>query len=916
MFIDKVAEYINRILENENEIAIVFPSSRAGLYLKKRLYELTKKDALILPDIFSFGSFIGKYSHLKNIDNLSCALKLYQIYKNRYNDNVLDLTLAKQIISDFSEIDKFIIEDDKIRAFFRNLTELSKFDKDLTENTEFLKKYVEMQEKLQPLYSQLNKELRKEGAGYSGMVYKDALKNIKDGYLHYDKVIFAGFNALTPIETRIFEEIKMQGNGDFIWDDDPLFREDKELSGVFLEKNIKKFHNSIDLVSQLEKKKNVRSIMVNRNIDQVQYVSQILNKEKLDAEETLIVLMDESLLVPLLYAIPEHYKKFNVTMGFPISTTPIYESIMLLINAHFRNIIDKRESFYGNDILNILNSANLKSIIAFENDKFDEKNIDDLRNNILKRNELNVTLPKEYGKIFQIINKPVKFLEALNEFLIKMFEFFSKKESINAEYVNTMLNNLKFLSDYINIINQMKMKEFLNLLTDTLRNGSVSFIGEPLEGLQIMGLLETRALDFKNIFILSVNEGIIPRNSVSMSTIPYDIRSYFNMYTAKEDSAIYAYHFFRLLKGAQNIHLVYYNESEDATSASERSRFLSYLLWNNKKGESIGKNWEIQELYYKYDENLLNVPNQPRSVPKNEEIIKQLKERTYSFTAIQTYLTCPYKFYLKYILGLKDDEDDEVVEVMDRGILGSILHYVFQKLYDDKPEKIYELIRNKKAFENRYEDIVNEWNEKEKEGGLKLDYGVNRLYIDVGKDLVDSMIYTEKKERPEVRESEIKTERKYWKKEFLKTIHIKGQGYIDRLEIYDDKIVIIDYKSGKDENFNNIIEKFPLASLDDLKILFEKKHYFAQLLYYTLLIKYNDSGLFKDKEVNVGIYLVSKNLISPLIPISQEYLDSFEKFLSELFGEILNMEVPFTALNNIEIQGKCQYCDYPNYCRK
>ncbi len=912
--IEKSAKYI---LENKlnEDIILVFPSRRSAVYFKYYILKLNNNIPIMLPKIFSISEFIEYYSNMDTMDINEASVILYQIYKKMGGEDSFEsfFHLGKIILKDFADIDRMIINENEKQNIFKNLKEISLIEQRDVIKNKIVKKHIKSMEEYAVLYDKFSQYIEKNRKCYSGMCYKYAYQNIVNIKHNMPEIFFIGFNALTNVEKNIFYELQKIKKAYFIWDSDKLIEEDKDLSGYFIKNNIEEFRPIINYDNLLNNKKNINIISTSINTDMTLIMKNILQKkyeENINVNDIGVILMDENILNSVMYALPTEYKEFNITMGSPIKHTGVYEILKVIFEMHIYKLRTNANGFYIKYLNNIINNP---YIVFYLKNKGMYENIIEYIMHEKDNGNFEIAFPQDIinGIDFVLSNFSDKnnLIKSLIIFLNEMSELY--KGSVEKNYILYIKDTIIKIEKAFDLINDIKIDTILNIILSILESLRIPFKGEPIKGLQIMGLLESRLLSFKYLIILSANDNFLPGKSDDMSLIPKDIKRKFNIFSNKEKDAIFAYYFFRLLKYANNVDIIYAEQTDSKIGVSMRSRFIDYIMWNNNRHKGIGNNWNINN-YVFYNNNI--VKKQARTQDKTKTIINELKKIKFSPTSLINYLKCPYRFYLSEVLKIRKDNDYE--EDMDRGVFGIIIHSVLQYLYEQYKEKVY--MRIKKDDWNEYyiqlcEKVIKE-NDSMPDFNIKT--GRNRMMIDAGRILIENIINKEK----EIINVD-------YTKEFLfeeKIDNIKLQcndfevylkGIIDRKEENDKECIIVDYKTGSVKNTNF---KFKDDWEEQKNEIINKKEAF-QLFFYLFLI-YKQKN--EDKIYKAYNYFLSKNDIKPLkINGSEEigekeFLD-FENILIKIIKEIFDENKSFVAIETTPSNkySNCQYCEFESICK-
>jgi RecB family exonuclease len=924
-FLEKVAgkfleEYGNEI----HKIVFVFPTRRARLYFLRHL-QIQKPDNTNIwaPPAFSSNDFISQLSGLTISDQLDLIFRLYAVYKNHtrnYPKKFEDFyPWGKMIISDFDEIDKYLIDSQEL---FRTLEEFKAIE-DITgaEKSDIYNRYIGFWEDMGVLYREFNRLLRSDNKAYEGMVYREVAEKIKKGEplegLRGEKVVFCGFNALTKAEEIIISYFLEAKNAETYWDMDLYFVEDRnQEAGYFFRKNRETLRllqpNWLD--EQLSELKDINIIGVQSKVSQAKVLGiklQELRDYLTDPASTAVVLPDETLLFPVLNSLPGEVKEVNVTIGYPLQQTPVFSLFDSIMQMQLR-AIDTKEGYYYKDIQNLLNHPYLKLLAPDEITNFITSIKEDNRVYIKSKD---ISFSVEVLKnLFKVRSDSDQLMGFFLELLDTIRGFYEENEpdlfSVDYEYMYhfyTLISRLKDSLKSTGLV--LEARTFRQLLTDIVQGTRIPFTGEPLVGLQIMGVLETQTLDFNHLFVLSVNEGFLPPGKTQQSFIPFDVRVIVGMPTYKERDAIAAYHFYRLLKSSKNITLVYITGAR-GIEKSEKSRFIDQILIEYAE-KNPKANIKHQVIDFSFDTQKVK----EISIQKSEKMMEKLIEKSYSASSLLTYLTCSLEFYFTYILRLKEEE--EVYESPDYRLIGEIIHRTLQELYrpyegKDRAVSFQEIENIKDKIE---EKLLNTFKEKLKTGDIQT--GRNRIAYEVMKKLLENFF---EKEKQNSGFKILMLEKKIKSVDFRFSLNgkehrVKLEGTIDRLDVKDGIYRVIDYKTGKIGSLNlKSAEEFS-DRLSGQEAVNRREAF--QLFFYQYLLKKSQKY---ENDYRLGIYPFKKLYdelkfvkINKSDIIGEELVVQFEGILTGIFQELFNLEVPFEQTKE---EKNCQYCPYQSICSR
>ncbi len=931
-----------------SEFALIFPNRRSGLFFQ-RFLALHTKDTMWLPQIRTINELMQDLSSLQLADPIDIQFELYDIYKSLVpTPDSFDefFPWGEMMVSDFDHLDKYLVNPEEI---FKNIKELKEIDEKFggleEEQVEYIRKFwknfhdgdmskekevfLQTWEILPKLYHKLTNLLKSQMTGYEGMIYREVaeLDIVElDKKLEAKNYIFIGFNALSLCELMLFKRLKGKGVTSFYWDYDKKYIADSNMeAGRFMRENLIAFPPADDLniFDELNGKKEIRIFDLPTDILQAKTVHKILSeREELieDVNDTAIVACDENLLMPVLVSLPEKIDDVNITMGYPFRNTPMFgllEAILKLVR-NIRRSKSGKGQFYYKDVLSVLNhqyyrlisdetTTRIQEKIAIENRVYIAPSFftQDFDNLIFGDIQTVTQLIESFDRIFRYILKKLQSLED------------QQYTELEKEYVLLLLTRLNKLSDLLKDRSEIELLTFIRLFRKILINQRVPFIGEPLAGLQVMGILETRLLDFKNVILLSMNEEIMPRSNQGNSFIPYSLRFAYHLPTREEMDAIYAFYFFRLIQRAERVDLLF-NSSAEGVKSGEMSRYL-YQMKYDMGAEIIRP--------------VLSVLASEKRLPeikKTPEVMELLKRyhsgnKTLSYlspSALNTYLECSLKFYYQNLLRIRKGE--EVSEEVDAIGLGIIVHDTIAELYEklkkESPllqrEKLEGLLKDKGTDKVLMEVFRDVYFQSDRNREIE---GKNLITFDIIRKYLHQIIKTDINIAPfEL----IDLEEKYLSDLKIETLDgelsIAIGGKIDRIDKTNDSVLrIIDYKTG------NAKLTFPsIESLFDTEHKTRNKEAFQALLYSWIYLADNPvetvlpglyvmRSIFK-KDYSPGFRMGERKDIRELENFVA-HKEQFESYLLLLMEEIYNSEIPFRQTS---ITDRCKYCDFSVICQR
>ena len=942
-FLGKLAEEIyKREKDKLHECAFVFPGRRAALFFTKYLSSHIEKPSWS-PDFLTITDLMTKISGYRLADSFQLIFLVYKLYKNR-NENPESIdtfySLAEVLLNDFNDIDKNLINASDL---FRNLNNVKflddQYDYLSEEQVEAIRsfwshfqiqdqstekeRFTGIWDQLLSLYNDLRNELQKSGLVYEGMIYRKVVEMIQNNHhidLPYHKIYFIGFNALTQSEKEILVHLQKLGKAEFVWDYDKSYVDDKQHeAGFFIRENLRNFkelniESSNDFMFSSEKE--IEYIASSNDPGQVKIMSKVLldmfRKKEFEKNNTAVVLADEHLIPQVLHSIPSEYSDINITMGYPVKDTPVFSLVECLIDLQKNR---KGGSFYYKDVTRVLDHQYISFLRI--------KDFDDLKEDVLTRNRIYInqnSIPDDkLGKlIFKPISDPVELSDYLREILYNIYLLNSEDEvleegtiDLQKEYLYNVYLALNRLSDILNENEpSIKIETFLNILKKIIRGMIIPFSGEPLKGLQVMGVLETRALDFENLIILSMNEGVFPRAGASASLVPYSLRKAFGLPTVEHQDRIYAYYFYRLIQRAKNITLIY-NTKTEGIRTGEMSRFLFQLKYLN---------------YFQVKErNLSVIVNQQTRgeivVQKSNVELDFLKkyyspDRSYlSPSGLNTYLNCSLRFYFRYIGGIK--VPDKVTEEVDHLVFGNLLHMTMKILYEEfknrplSAEEIKKLRKGEDKIKSIIEaSIKDEWLKSESDAELS---GRNLIAKEILLRYVKQLLRVDEGIAPfTLRGLEDEYKSKIGIDISGSSVQVKIGGKVDRIDEIDGIYRIIDYKTGSVKKAFSSIESLFTKEEDN-----RNNEAFQTLLYCWLFDKSDLTqiipGLYDIKGMNESKFSPEFKMAKKELLDFNEVKNEFEIHLRKLIEDIFDPNIAFTQTQNQKI---CENCDFINICKR
>ncbi len=944
-FLKQVANYLYQNHRSElSDFCLVFPGRRAGVFFTAYLNEMVET-SMLSPEIITINELISSVSGLQQADQVALVLKLQEVYSQvTGHQEPLDefFFWGEILLSDFDDIDKYLLNADDL---FRNISDL----KDLENQFEYLtaeqkkaieefwgnlekvpnslnkEKFIGIWVQLASIYHQLRKVLKENKIAFSGMIYREVAESLKELLpveLRAKKYVFIGFNALNDCEKAIFKKLDNLQKALFFWDYDEFYLNDNENeAGRFLRTNRISFpapKNFVPEKSPIPQNRKITLISVPGNITQAQAINmpQVLKSFQINPhfDNTAFVLADENLLIPVISAVGKSFTDINITMGYPFVNTPVYGFISQLINLQ-KNVRKSGKSpvFYYKPVLAILNhqfvvNAEIKTFVTgiYKRNKI-----------YLETGELNFNpfLKKIFVRPESWLNILDYFLDVLKELALKFDSSGNDLVQMESEYLFQAYLTVQQLKDTLEGLNvpDFPVKILYRLLDQSLRRISIPFEGEPLTGLQIMGLLETRCLDFENLVIFSANEGFLPRIAAGHSFVPYHLRKGFGMPTYEDRDAMYAYYFYRLIQRSEKTVLVY-NSITEGVASSERSRFLYQLLYDSE--------FEIEELNLSF--NFKGTTNEPIRIEASElhiqKLISTYSERKLSPSAINTWLDCKLKFYFKYIAGIKEKE--ELKEEIDAVLFGNLFHYAIELLYKPFENKTVDAasLRLIKNDRNKIDGIVHQaiavkYYQMKPEEISRLQLGGQSILIASHiRDYIYQLLENDICFAPfQIVGLEKEYSADYQVVSDERSFQIRIGGIIDRMDQTEEGLRIIDYKTGR--NMKLDFKEWP--QLVDRSYSDRRKEIFQTLIYSDIVkrsgiqtaifpVIYKLDDLFDEEFIPNVIFQGEK---IAFLEVADEFGTVFSNLLSEIFS-VTNI---YDQTKDLQ---KCGYCPYNKICRR
>lgn len=954
-FLKQVAhDLYNKTEGNFTKVAIVFPNKRASLFFNEYLAQESDRP-IWSPTYVSISELFRQSSDLSIADPIKLVCDLYKVFqKATGSKETLDdfYFWGEMLIADFDDADKNMAD---TRALFSNLKDLnelmdnydfleegqkealSQFFHNFSINqvTELKQRFISMWNVLGDIYTEYKALLESQSIAYEGMLYRQVIEQLDVEALPYNKYIFVGFNVLNKVEHTLFKKLNEAGKAMFYWDYDTFYlNKTPHEAGEFIRRNLRDFPSELpaSFFDNLNQPKEVTFIESPTENGQVRYLPQWIRENLTSQEkETAVVLCNEALLQPVLHALPDNVKHINITMGFPLSQTPAYSFVNALMELHTSGYNPNNGRYLFAEVISVLKHPYTRQLSP-EAEKLEQT---------LTRDNRFYPLPSELKQdnVLELLFTPRRnnldlcsmLSEALKEVaVIYQQQAASHSDAFDQLYRESLFKTYTLVNRFHTLIESKELNvqagTFQRLLTRVMSSSSIPFHGEPAIGMQVMGVLETRNLDFRHLIMLSVNEGQLPKAGGDSSFIPYNLRKAFGMTTIDHKIAVYAYYFYRLMQRAEKVTLVY-NTATDGINRGELSRFMLQFLIE----------WGYPVLRKQLEAAQSPQDSTPIIIEKTPDVMERMKsvfdirnnpKALISPSALNCYLDCPLKFYYKYVALLS--APDEVTADIDSAKFGSIFHYAAEHIYKDltahgkliSRENLETLLKDEVRLQTYVDNGFKELffnlpqNEQPEYNGIQL---INSAVI---------VKYIQQLLRNDLRYAPftfVGSEQRIFENIEIYTpsgnIQSRIGGIIDRIDSKGESLRIVDYKTGGDADTP--------ANVQSLFIPDKKRsnYVFQTFLYASIVCKKlrekNDSRLVAP--ALLYIHRAASENYSPVIQMGEprkpkepvdnfaQYEGDFRENLKTLLEDIFNPDISFTQT---EIEDKCAYCDFKALCKK
>jgi ATP-dependent helicase/nuclease subunit B len=937
-FTDKIAAYIVEKELNLQHLYIILPSERAKKYIAASLFHVLNKP-FVAPKMITIDQWIKALSAQTVIDKTRCLIRLFTVHlqhaKTKEDRSFDDfLTWGTLLLSDFDELDRYLLNS---KELFKNLADIKEIEnwsfghENLTDSQ---KRFMEFWDRLPAYYRSLNESLSREEVCYIGKAYRYVAENIDLVFKEDEEAqyLFAGFNALSPAETSIIKQLVQRKRGHVLIDADLFYwHTESHEAGRFLRDlkfslGVKEqpFLQNTLLVSE----KQIEIIECPQTAGQVKVAGTILEEmSKEEISQTLVLLADETLIVPLLRNLPKKIGQANITLGLPLRNTALRSWVEILFGIQENKQRFRSEGIYFNDLQKLWNHPFISAIFSLE----EKARIIQLEHEIIQRNSIFISQDKiriglTGDRLMQLIYQPWKenwqkgltsIRQLNNEIYSQLSKEFEFEKAILQGFDNALVDFENIISEGVPPMNLRSFKSLFNLHW-SMKN--ISYHGNPMEGLQIMGLLETRLLDFETIICLGMNEGTMPPTNPILTMIPMDLRRYFGLPSPREKQGLFAHHFYRLLHAAKRMHITY-TSAQEKVGSNEASR---YLLQLELELGRLNPQFKITKRYYTIPQKIGK--KSIHTVPKTPEIITRMDElfaHSTSASMLKKFTSCPLDFYYQYVMEF--GEEEKVEEEVENNTFGTFIHAALEELYQpfarfNKKGEVAQpappaitsfdvevMLQHaeseiRKQFLKHFNDDVEAFNQGKNLLSFKMAVELTERFLKKEKEFLSQQkepVFIESLERElrTVLEVEIFGEKK----------KISLKGSVDRIDTIGGHYRIIDYKSGKVHAGDTQTSKNKMDLLGLLHNCFDKK-YVLQLLIYCYLFKQNFDALPKEAiiisfiSLNDGPFALETGNLT-----LDQVMDQFPLVLQSILEKIYDSKVDFEH-NSKAFNSFCSYC--------
>ncbi|MBB1139805.1 PD-(D/E)XK nuclease family protein [Myroides sp. WP-1] len=910
-FLHQLSEEIKKDFPSSmDDLVVVLPNKRAKVFLLEQLKQFYDR-SVFAPSIISVEELVQDIAQLRGIDAIELLFEFYHVYKDLVGDKAEDfdyfVNWARMLLQDFNEVDRYLLNPQHVFSYLKDIEDINHWAVNVDQHTDLIKNYLHFWEQIPIYYNALYAYLKEKKIGYQGMIYREAVAQ-HQAFLKINpkQYYFAGFNALNAAEEVIIQHFLVEKRARVFWDIDEVFLLDPyHDAGLFLRRIKQNWpyyqqHPFEWISTRFSEEKKIEIIQTPKSVGQAKIVGAVIDQALAEGQaldQIAVVLGDENLLQPVLYGLPDSVSSLNITMGYSGNSSPVQLFLNKIFKMHLAAVRrgGKQYVFYYRDVLEVLTSPVMeglfevdevvteiqkKNLTFFSFDRFDSW----VKSSDTEAKKLVFTAWKD--------EEPAEILKRLIALVIRVknkLAVDSQQNRLMKTFLFTTYNLLNRLLSYCEKYPFIHSIELLHVLYKQIMDMSeVSFEGDPLEGLQIMGILESRVLDFETVILTSVNEGKFPSGKSQNSFIPYDVKRELGLPTYKEKDAIYSFHFYHLLLRAKQVYLIY-NSQAEGIDAGEKSRFLAQLEMETQPKHQLRN--------VTYSAYLPDKAYEPIAIEKSEELISKLKTiatvKGFSPSALTAYLRNPLQFYVQQVLRIREVE--EVEESVALNTLGTIIHNALENLYQPYVGKVLDVAMIKaiqkeadQEVQTQFEEIYN--SDKEK-------MGKNLLAFEVAKRNVYHFLREELKGLEQGDQVELLALETRLEHELIDSrlpYPIKLFGFVDRIECRNGKIRVIDYKTGKVES-----NQVKLSHWDGLTTQL-KNDKIIQLLCYALMyaeqhdIETLEAGIYSFKNRREGfLFFGVREGRTVDHDITPAVLQAFREELVQLILVILDPEIAF-----------------------
>ena len=948
-FLKAVAEDIyQRFGNNLSRTAVIFPGKRAGLFFNQYLVECAGHP-IWAPPYITISELFDKLSPLKVEAPIRQVCLLHEIFNaHTHRSEPLDefYYWGELMLSDFDDIDKNMVD---AESLFVNLADIkainSRFDYLTDEQKEVLQRFfgnfrneeqqsqikarfIELWQVMGAIYKEFRARLYSQSLSYEGMQYRDVIEHFDNSMLTYDHYVIVGFNVLNNVERRLFDNLQASGKAIFYWDYDKYYYENPQHeAGLFVRENIERYGNALtdhNIYDNLSRLPEINYVSASTDNAQARYLHEWLSKHHTEKkeQETAVVLCNEDIAIPVLHALPtDKVRNVNVTMGFKLAQTPVYTLIDTYLKLHTAGYMEEKNMYISENVRLLLTHPYIKQLYPDASQWQQEL----FATNRLYLPTETLTAHPVLGELFMHSADNAGLLQSLTVLIERCKALLGNNHSQTDAYTQLYEEALFRIYQLTSNFRAMIEEGILNLRTMTLvrlmqrvmKQASIPFHGEPAIGLQIMGVLETRNLDFRHIILLSTNEGKLPKISSEASFIPYNLREAFDMTTLQRQNAVYAYYFYRMIQRAEQVTIVY-NDGTDGMNKQEPSRYLMQLQVEFP-GVIRTYNMLTEAQPTQHTDICIEQTADTRRKLQQHFAYDPNRRKNYKLSpsAINDYLDCRLRFYLKHVEDLTPP--DEMKVEIDVSHFGIIFHKSAELAYDKLTERgdmihDFEL----KALYNDEVEIQRIVDEAFRQDFFHTEIG-DPLPFNGTQLIVRHAVcgYLKQLLRLDAKRAPFRYIQSEKKVQHVVTINSHGTkldlllgGTVDRIDSKGDTTRIIDYKTGgKQKSVKSVEDLFARDTIRD--------GYVFQAFYYAHLLKDEyatiaPSLLFVRKTSDENF---EPNIVVNRIPVTDfsEYSEDFARLLTETIDEIFNSDIPYTAATNLDA---CKYCKFTSLCRR